>query len=217
MNDDWRLRVQLHQEGVARALSERLDAAEIEHDLDKSFHDRVVVSVDGGEVFCYAGTREQAERAEQLIQGIAIDKGWQIDTELRHWHPSAEAWEDPDAPLPESDSDRLAEHAAMIERERAESATQGYPAFEVRIQCGSHSDTVALSRRLRDEGLPNVHRWRFLLVGANDEDSANQLAERVRSMAPAGATVSVGPSQGALNDGTLGTRNPFALLGGLGG
>lgn len=217
MNDDWRLKVQFHKEGVARALSERLDAAEIEHDLEKSFQDRVIVSVDGDEVFCYTGSREQAERAEQLILGMATDKGWQVDTELTHWHPSAAAWEQPDAPLPQTDSDRLAEHAALIERERAESAAQGYPAFEVRIQCESHGDTVALAKRLRQEGLPNVHRWRFLLVGANDEDSANQLAERVRGLAPAGVTVSVGPSGGALNDGTLGTRNPFALLGGLGG
>ena len=43
MNDDWRLRVEFHEDGVAHALSERLNAAEIEHDLEKSFADRVIV------------------------------------------------------------------------------------------------------------------------------------------------------------------------------
>ena len=63
MNDDWRLRIDLHENGLAHRLGELLGAEELEHDLERSFHDRVVVSVDGAEVFCYTGTRPQAERA----------------------------------------------------------------------------------------------------------------------------------------------------------
>ncbi|MDQ6608082.1 MAG: hypothetical protein M3Z06_16240 [Actinomycetota bacterium] len=215
MNDDWRLRVEFHEDGVAHALSERLNAAEIEHDLEKSFADRVIVSVDGAEVFAYAGTREQAERAEQLIRKVAAEHEWKLESELKHWHPTAEQWEEPDLPLPQTDADRLAEHAALMERERAESEAQGYPQYEVRIQCRTHEETLALAEQLRSGGLPAVHRWRYLLIGAVNEQSANELAERVRGLAPEGSSVTVEASLPALADGTPG--NPFAFLGGLGG
>ena len=48
-----------------------------------------------------------------------------------------------------------------------------------------------LAERLRDEGIPVVHRWSAVLVGATDEASANQLAERLRSEAPSGCEVTV--------------------------
>jgi hypothetical protein len=215
MNDDWRLRVEFHEDGVAHALSERLNAAEIEHDLEKSFADRVIVSVDGPEVFAYTGTREQAERAEQLIRKVAAQHEWKLESELKHWHPTSEQWEDPDLPLPQTDADRLAEHAELMERERAESAAQGYPEYEVRIQCQTHQETLELAERLRDAGLPAVHRWRYLLLGAVNETSAEELATRVRELVPAGSEVTVEASLPALADGTPG--NPFAILGGLGG
>src|SRR5207302_1176245 len=128
-------------------------ASELEHDLHSAFHDRVIVSVDGPEVFCYAGTREQAQRAERLVRSLAEQHGWKLATELTHWHPSAEEWEDPDKPLPASDAERAAERAELMEQERTESATRGYPQFEVRVRCRSHRDTLALAEQLRSEGL----------------------------------------------------------------
>jgi len=60
MTDDWRLRVDLHESGIAHRLTEHLKASHLEHDLHDAFRDRVVVSRDGGEVFCYTDSREQA-------------------------------------------------------------------------------------------------------------------------------------------------------------
>ena len=79
----------------------------------------------------------------------------------------------------------------------------------------SRHDAVRFSEQLRKEGLPAVHRWKFLLVGATDEDMAKALAERLEDEAPAGSRVRV--------EGTWATAyaerppNPFAVLGGLGG
>ena len=215
MNDDWRLRVTLHQQGIAHALSERLDVADLEHDLEQAFEDRVIVSIDGAELFCYAGTREQAEAAAQLIRTVADRQKWKLETELKHWHPSSEQWEDPDEPLPETDAERIAERAKRIERERAESAARGYPAYEVRIECPTREEAAKLADRLEDQGLANVQRYRYLLLGASDEDSAAELAENVRSLTGAQGTVTVEASGRATADGTSG--NPFAVLGGLGG
>jgi len=118
MNDDWRLRIDLHDQGFAHRLGELLEAEELEHDLKRSFHDRVVVSVDGPEVFCYTGTRDQAEAAEKLIGRLAQEHGWTVRAQLRHWHPTAERWEDPDAPLPTEGAGATEERADRIAEER---------------------------------------------------------------------------------------------------
>lgn len=215
MNDDWRLQVDVREEGHAHALTERLDAEQLEHDLSAAFHDRVVVSRDGARVFLYAGTREQAERARDVIEAEAKQHGWTVDVDFCHWHPTAEDWEDPDKPLPENDAAKLAEHQALMSRELEETAWSGHPEFEVRVDLPSRHDAVRFSEQLREESLPAVHRWKFLLVGAANEDMAKTLAERIRDEAPAGSRVNV--------EGTWAKAyaerppNPFAVLGGLGG
>ena len=117
MSEDWRLRIDMQESGIARALTERLNASELEHDIARAFHDRVVVSHDGGEVFCYADTREQAERVEQLIRALAEQHHWRVEIELRRWHPSSEDWEDPEVPLPETDAEAAAERAELLAKE----------------------------------------------------------------------------------------------------
>ncbi|MGI8902567.1 MAG: hypothetical protein ACR2IP_02670 [Solirubrobacteraceae bacterium] len=215
MNDDWRLRIDLQQPSLAHQLSELLNAVEIEHDLERSFRERVVVSVDGPEVFCYAGTRAQAEAAEQLIRQLAGEHGWELDVALTHWHPVAEQWESPDEPLPSSEADAAHERAERVAAERSESAEQGYPEFEVRIRCASRGEAGELSERLEQEAIPNVHRWSYVLVGVADEDGGAQLAERLRGELPAGVQVAVERNRRAVWEDMPG--NPFAVLGGLAG
>ena len=215
MNDDWRLQVDLHEENHARALTERLDAQQLQHDLSEAFHDRVIVTRDGARMFLYAGTREQAEKARDAVEADARQHGLALDVDFRHWHPSAEEWEDPDKPLPENDAARLAEREELMAREREEAAKRGYPEFEVRVDLPSRHDAVGLSEQLRKEGLPAVHRWRYLLVGATDEDSAKELAERIRNEAPSGSRVKVEGTWAAAY--AERPPNPFAVLGGLGG
>jgi len=82
MNDDWRLRIVMTQSGLTHRLGEMLTSEELEHDLESSFHDRIVVSIDGPELFCYAGTREQAEGVQRLVHRLAEQHGWQLDVEL---------------------------------------------------------------------------------------------------------------------------------------
>ncbi len=215
MNDDWRLQVDLDDGTHASALVDRLDAPELQHDLSDSFHDRVIVSRADARVFLYAGTKGQAERARNLVVSLAKQYGWSAAVDLKHWHPSAEDWEDPDVPLPATDGDRKAEHEALIAAERKQVEEQGYPEFEVRVDLPSRHEAHRLAEQLKGEGLPTVHRWKFLLIGVTDEDSAKALAERIRSEAPNGSRVSV--------EGTWKVAyaerppNPFAVLGGLGG
>ncbi len=213
MNDDWRLQIDLREGGIARQLGELLSGQELEHDLESAFHDRVVVSVDGPEVFCYTGTREQAQRADRLIRRLGEQHGWPLEVTLAHWHPTAEAWEDPDAPLPIDAAATESEREERVVQERQESAEQGYPEFEVRVECNSRREAGKLSDQLYSEGLPNIHRWNWVMIGANDEDSANALAQRIRDEVPAGAKVDVETNMREIYDNV--PRSPFAVLGGL--
>ena len=216
MSDDWRLTVGMSDDGAAKALTERLEAEQLDQDLQKTFGDRLIVSGDGADVLVYAGERAQAEAAADAIRALAGEHHWEVELELKRWHPTAEEWEDPDKPLPASDEELAAEHARLVARERDDTAERGYAEYEVKVHCSSHRDTVKLASRLHDEGLPIVRRWKYILVGASDEDAANALAERLRAEAPTGATVTAEVSQRAAWDDDPG-RGSFAMFGGLGG
>ncbi len=220
MSDDWRLEVVLPGERDARDLAERLAQYNQRHDLGDAFQDRVVVSHDGERVFAYAATREQADAAARVINSVAAERQWQITTELRRWHPVAEQWEDPDAPLPQSDAELVNERDQAMQAERDESRSRGFPGFEVRVRAPSREDARQLADRLRGEGIECVQRWEFVVIGAADADTARALAERIRGEAPPGSQVRAEASiSEAAAEAPLATpfNSPFAVFGGLGG
>jgi hypothetical protein len=213
VNDDWRVRVTLQDPDDARELVDSVGLGERDPDLLTSLHDRVVVSREDNEIFLYAGSRADAEAAEQEVRTAAQRNGWEPTFELTRWHPTAEQWEDPDKPLPATDAERAAEHAQMVAREREQEREQGFPDYEVRIECGSHQSAVELAAALREQSIPSVQRSKYLLVGALDEASAQDLANRIRELAPADSSVTV--------EGTLASaeqtepRNRFAIFRGI--
>jgi hypothetical protein len=219
MNDDWRLRVDLEEEGIAHELTSRLEAFDLVHDLRTSFGERVIVSRDGPEVFCYTATLEQAQAAERAIHSVAGEHGWRLDAKIEHWHPVSEQWEDPDDRLPDTVADAAAERAELIERERQEAADQGYLDYEVRVHCASQEAARELAGRLRTEGIQTVQRREFVVAGAADEDAAAALALRIRREAPEGAGVTTEASVPEVVAATPFATpfNPFAVFGGLAG
>jgi hypothetical protein len=215
MNDEWRLQIEIEDETNATPLIEHLDARELEHDLSDAFEDRVIVSRDGSRLFLYAGTRDQIDAAAQAVEAIAKREGWSIDTRLRRWHETAEDWENPDEPLPASAANLRDEHDALIESEQIHTERTGEPEFEVRVDLPSHREAVEFSKRLEAEGLTAVRRWKYLVIGAADEDSARELAARIEAEAPEGAEVTAeGSGRVAWSERP---PNPFAIFGGLGG
>jgi hypothetical protein len=215
MNDDWRLEVGFDDPGHIGPLVDRLEAGELEHDLSGAFHDRVIVSREGPTVLLYAGSREQAEAARNHVLSLAQQHGWKLDAELTHWHPTAEEWEDPDLPLPDSDAARQAEHEELIAAERRQTEASRHPEYEVRVDLRSFHEAGQFADTLRSEGLPVVHRWKFLLVGVPDEDSGKELVEKIQSQAPPGSKVGLEGTWAAAY--AERPPNPYAVLGGLGG
>src|SRR5215467_6922419 len=165
MNDDWRIEVDFDDSSHIKQLAERLDASELEHELSSAFHDRVIVSREEDEVFLYAGDREQAGAARDLVLALAKKHGWKLEADFKHWHPVAEEWEDPDVPLPSGDAAMKAEHEEMIAAERRQTEESGHPEYEVRVDLLSFHEASRFADALRSEGLPVVHRWRYLLIG----------------------------------------------------
>lgn len=209
MNDEWRSEVTFDMHSRAQTIVRRLAAGEVSHDLKHEFREKVIVSRDGSVVFVYAASRDQIGKAEEAILGDPEKHGWRAVSRLRRWHPIEEEWEDPGDPLPVSEGGRREEREALMARERAAAEINGYPEFEVRADLPSHHDAVDLSERLNQEGLPAIHRWRYLVVGATDEDNARELAGRIEDESPPETRVKVeGTWAAVIHD----RPNPFVLV-----
>ena len=220
--DDWRVTVILPAEEHSGRLTESLGEIEVEEDVRATLGDRVIVG--GGEnagvVYLYAGTQEAAHGAAQVVHGILAQHDVQGDIAIHRWHPEEERWEGEDDALPATDAEHAAEHERLEADEVSESEEVG-ALWEVRIEFDSHHDASAMAERLdseADEVLPGmtitvVRHWKYLLIGADNEDQAHEIAEKIRAELPAGAELKVEAS------GTLVWRavkpSPFAVLGGL--
>ncbi|HVV89617.1 MAG TPA: hypothetical protein VHB53_03895 [Solirubrobacterales bacterium] len=214
MDNDWRLQIDLDDAGIGGAIADHLRAAELEHDLETTFDRQVIVSHEGERVFLYAGDREQLDRARGVVQKFLDDRGWEARFDLRHWHEVAEDWEDPAAPEPTTEAAKAAEHERLMRTEDEEvAADHGYAEFEVRVEFPSHREARDFAEKLDEEGLEPVRRWRYMVVGAADEDQANELADRIRAEAPAGSTVTAEGSERAAW--RQRPPSPFFFLGGL--
>jgi hypothetical protein len=215
MADDWRLTIDLDDEGDGTQLVEWLAALRLESEERDRLGDRVAVSRDGPRVFVYADTEDVARGAEDVVRAQLAERGVEARLSLERWHPVEQSWLDPSVPLPATEEELRAEHRRQQDREAAESREKGRAGWEVRVELPGHEETVALAGRLEEEGFSVVRRSTFLLVGAVNEDEAIALAERVEREAPAGTRVHVEPGGGVAWE--VMPQNPFAVFGGLGG
>jgi hypothetical protein len=210
MADDWRVIVDFDEEGDGTAFTEWLAALRLEGQERDRLGDRVAVSREGSRVFLYTDSEERARSVLETAQS----EGRSARLILERWHPVAADWRDASVPLPQTEAEVEAERLELQEREAAESLATGWAQWEVRIELGSHEDTVALADRLEAEGNPVVRRHTFLLVGALNEDDAHALAQRLEGEVPEGARIQVEPGGGLVWE--VMPSNPFAVFGGLG-
>jgi hypothetical protein len=195
MRDDWRIRIELPEEAQAESLLGRLgldlgtdEAKRLAQELEGR---RLAVSRDGNELFVYASTPAEAERARGIIEAELADEGvearasaverWLHDEERWTGEPPQETWEE-------------------------EELERGYAPWEVRVERETHAEARELADELEREGYDAIRRWRYLIVGTASEDEARRLAQRVHGeVEPGGELVwEVTP------------QNPFAVFGGLG-
>jgi hypothetical protein len=196
MSDDWRIRIELPEEGHAETLLGRLgldlsseEARRLARELEGQ---RLAVSRDGNELFVYAPTQAQAEQARRIVEAELADEGIEAEIHpLEHWLAAEERWsgEPPQETWEEEELER------------------GYAPWEVRVECESREQAERRADELEREGYRVVRRAQFLLVGAASEPEAHSLAARLHGEAEPGGEVvwEVAP------------QNPFAVFGGMGG
>ncbi|HTR75593.1 MAG TPA: hypothetical protein VMH33_10120 [Solirubrobacterales bacterium] len=216
MDDDFRLQIDLDDDGIGGEVADHLRASELLGGLEHDLRGQVIVSHEGERIFLYAATRQPLDWVKGVVEKFLADKGWTATIELARWHPAAEQWEDPDKPLPTTDAEKASEHEERIEMEDAETAAHGGLAeFEVRIEFPHHHEAREFAKKLEEEGFEPVRRWRYMVVGAADEDAADELAERIRAEAPADSKVTAeGSLAAAWHERPV---NRFFWLGGLAG
>jgi hypothetical protein len=211
--EDWRVTVTLDDRDHVEPLLRRLHEHPLEQQLAPGVAGRVAVSSDENRIFLYADTRWTAEAAQSVVADLAADRGVQAVEQLDRWHPVEERWEDGNVPLPEDEKDVRRERERLDAEETTESQASGFASWEVRVEFSSHRDASAFADRAEAEGQPIVRRWKYVILGANDEDDARALAERLQGELPGGATIHVEPGTGTAWE-WLGDR-PFAVFGGL--
>lgn len=161
-------------------------------------------------LFLYANSAEAAQEAERIVQSILAERNLSADFAFDRWHPIEERWEDAAKPVPVTAAERATEHERLAEEETAQSQASGHAEWEVRVEMPTHHDAAALADRLQGEGHQPVRRWKYLVIGANDEDDARALAKTLEARS-ADAKVTVEPGYGMVQEATRGTV--FAVFG----
>ena len=190
--DDYRIKIEVDDgEGLLERLGLELndEASELARELKQR---RLAVSHDGDELFVYAATRAEAERARSVVQAQLRDERLQAVTgPVEHWLDEEERWDD--EPPGETWEEEELEH--------------GYAPWEVRVELPTHRAARDLAGTLEQDGYSVERRWRYLVVGTASKEDAEALASRLHGeVEPGGALVWETPP-----------GNPFAVFGGLGG
>jgi len=188
-SDDWRVTISVSGQAPAGQAQQQVPLREVEEDIRGQVGRGIAVGAGDAQVFLYAGTETAARDAERIARDVLAGHGIAADSALHRWHPIEERWENPDVPMPQTEAERQAEHQRLLDTETAESLTTGAAQWEVRVELGSHRQAVTLARKLEGEGRAVVRRWKFLLIGANNQDEAQALAEQIRQEAPLDAAV----------------------------
>src|SRR5919202_2341075 len=149
--DDYRIRVELaeeHAQGLLARLGLDLgsEARELARELEGR---RLAVSYDEDEVFVYAPSAAEAERARAIVESELREEG--IDARLgpvERWLHDEERWDDePDEPT-----------------EEEELLAEGIAPWEVHVECGSREEAERLAgqRELGGDGVPRRLRCRWV-------------------------------------------------------
>jgi len=189
-SDDWRVTISVSYAQAGQA-QQSFSLRQVEEDIRRQVGRGIVVGAGEAQILPYAGTETAAGDAERITRDVLAGYSMAAESALHRWHPIEERWETPDVPMPQTKAEHQAEHQRLVDAEAAESLATGVAQWEVRAELGSHRQAVALARKLESEGRAVVRRWKFLIVGASDEDEARELAGQIRQEAPPDAAVMV--------------------------
>jgi hypothetical protein len=196
VEEDWRIEVDLPEDAHASGFFARMrggdsEAQGVAEAVQHAFSERVVVTRDDNVVFVYPHDEGEAKRAVQVLQRELQSHGWHGEVKTTRWHPDEERWVDASEHVPDTAGEHAAEHAELIRGEQAATAGSQTYQWDVMVTCKHHGEAAELAKKLKAEGLSVARRWRYVVVGATDEEAAGRLAERLRAEVPEGAEIVV--------------------------
>jgi hypothetical protein len=189
---EWRVEVDLDDEEQGFTLSERIRALDLDEEAQKRLGGNVTVTRDGARMFLYATSEEAVREAERVARELLEVEDVSGAVRVTRWHPDAEEWLDASVPLPQTEEQREAERRRHEAAEAAEASEEGEWDYEVHVDPPSHREAVELEEKLNAEGLPVRRRWKHVSIGAPTDEQAEEIAAKVRVMAPQGTEVTVG-------------------------
>ena len=194
MADDWRIHIEVEENRVG-GLLDRLgadldeEARELARELERK---RLAVSRDGDDIFVYASSRADAERAHAVIESQVRSLGGGASAgRIEHWLEDEERWDD----------------EPKGETWEEEELDRGYAPWEVRVESASRDAARSLAETLEAEGYRPIRQSNFLIVGTASKEDAEALATRLHGTVELGGEVVWEETP----------PNPFAIFGGLGG
>ena len=75
MAEEWRVEVELREEGHGLSLGERLRHLDLDDEARERLGGSVIVTRDGARMFLYAGSEQAAREAARVIAQLASDEG----------------------------------------------------------------------------------------------------------------------------------------------
>jgi len=175
--DDWRVRIELADEAARKRFAELLAEGLSPQGADQAqaLHgDHLSVSGDDANLFVYADSPTQAERAHAVILAelehhaiVATTSG------VEHWLADEERWD----------------NEPVGETWEAEVTEKGYAPWEVRLACSSRPEAIAIATQLEGEGYRPIRHWKHLIIGADTREDADALAARLHGEVETGGAV----------------------------
>ncbi|HWM10398.1 MAG TPA: hypothetical protein VNO82_13685 [Solirubrobacteraceae bacterium] len=164
--DEWRVEVDLDDEAHGYPLSERLRSHGLDAEARERLGGRVIVTRDGPRLYLYATSAAAAREAERAVSELLEADGLTADVGVTHWDDERDAWVAPDG--------------EVVESNRAEDGTADW---FVLVEPHDSASVEPLAERLRAESLPVERRGHYLLIGSDDEQEVQTIADRVRAVA----------------------------------
>jgi hypothetical protein len=194
-NDERRVEVDLDDEELGFTFAERIRALDLDEEARKRLGGTVTVTRDGPRMFLYATSEEAAREAERVARELLEAEDVSGSVRVTRWHPDAEEWIDASVPLPQTEDQREAERRRHEAAEAAEAVEDGEWDYEVHVDPPGHREAVEVEEKLKAEGLPASRRWKHVSIGAPTDERAEEIAARVRAMAPEGTQVTIGATE----------------------
>ena len=170
--DEWRVEVDLDDEGHGYTLRERLRSHDLDDEARQRLGRRVIVTRDGPRLYLYAADEEAAREAERVASELLEAERLTGTVRIVRWDPAVEEW-----------------HAAD------EAATGEHPfEWEVHVTLPGRDEARELEERLAAENLPAHRLWRWVTVDTHTEDEANDLAQRLVDELPDDVEVHAQPN-----------------------